>query len=56
MTETAAKIKLPPYKPPTPEELIRRQKLGEEILRLREEMGPIGRSVTELIREGREDT
>jgi hypothetical protein len=55
MTETAAKIELPPYKPLTPQELLRRQKLGEEIRRLREEMGPIGRSMTELIREGRED-
>ncbi|MBI4494962.1 MAG: hypothetical protein HY690_19485 [Chloroflexi bacterium] len=50
----APQILLPPYKPPTPEELERRQRAAEEILRLRSEIGPVGRSVTELVRQDRD--
>ena len=48
------KIELPEFVPPTPEELERRQKLFGEIMRLRQEMKPLGISVSELIREHRE--
>ena len=44
---------LPAYEPPTEEELERRQNAAREILRIRDEIGPIGRSVTDLIREDR---
>lgn len=48
------RIIVSPYIPPTPEELERRKKAAEEILRVRAEIGPIGRSVTDLIREDRD--
>lgn len=51
---TAPKIKVSPYIPPTPEQLETRPRAIDEILRLREEIGPISISVTELIREDRD--
>ena len=48
------RIILPPYNPPTPENLERRQNAAKEILRMRSEIGPLGRSVTDLIREDRD--
>lgn len=48
------RIVLSPYKPPTPEVLERRRRLGEEASNLREKIGPLGFSLTELIREDRE--
>ncbi|MCX6020736.1 MAG: hypothetical protein NTZ05_03220 [Chloroflexi bacterium] len=43
----------PPYVPPTPGELERRNEAFDEILRLREVIGPIGVSVADLIRQDR---
>ncbi len=48
------RIIIPPYSPPTLEELERRKKAAEEILRVRAEIGPIGRSVADLIGEDRD--
>ena len=48
------KIDLGPSLRPSPEEIARRKALGEEARKLREEIGPIGISVTDLIRELRE--
>lgn len=48
------RIILSPYNPPSQEELDRRRGAAEEILRMRAEIGPIGKSVTDLIREDRE--
>ncbi len=48
------RIVLPPYRPPTPEQLERRRVLGEESRKLRKEIGPLGFSLTDLIREDRE--
>jgi hypothetical protein len=45
----ARRIELPPLEPITPEELERRRILVEEILALREEIGPIGINVVDLI-------
>ena len=50
---TTPKIKIPPYVPPTPEQVEKRRRAIDEILRLRHEIGPIGISVTEWIREDR---
>ncbi|MDO8673833.1 MAG: hypothetical protein Q7O66_20680 [Dehalococcoidia bacterium] len=48
------RIILPAYKPPTEEELALRRSAIEEILRIRSEIGLVGRSVTDLIREDRD--
>lgn len=48
------RIIVSPYIPPTPEELERRKRAAEEILRVRAEIGSIGKSVTDLIRADRE--
>lgn len=48
------RLVLPPYNPPTPEELERRRALGAEARKLREKIGPLSFSLTDLIREDRE--
>ena len=53
-TRRLPKFVLPPYVPPSPEQLEKRRQLGEEATRLREEIGPLDFSLTELIREDRE--
>ena len=53
-TQRLPKFVLPPYVPPTPEQLEKRRLLGEEATRPREEIGPLDFSLTELIREDRE--
>lgn len=45
---------LPAYKPPTAEALEKRRALGKAAKKLRERIGPLGFSVTDLIREDRE--
>ena len=50
-----AKIPLPPFKRASPEEIARRRKIFAEVMRLREEIGPIGIPADELVREGREE-
>ncbi|TAK32081.1 MAG: hypothetical protein EPO21_15755 [Chloroflexota bacterium] len=45
---------LPPYVPPTPEDLERRRALEKEVKKLREKIGPLDFSLTDLIREDRE--
>lgn len=45
---------LPPYVPPTPEDLERRRALEDEVKKLREKIGPLDFSLTDLIREDRE--
>lgn len=52
---TVSKIKLPPIKPVTAEEIRRRRRLFDEAMRLREEIGPIGATTDELVREVREE-
>ncbi len=45
------KLELPPVPEPTPEELARRQKIGEEIRQLREKISPIDLTWEELMEE-----
>lgn len=52
--EYRPKISLPPYVPPTPEEIARRKALEAEVDRLREAIGVVTRDVAEWIREDRE--
>jgi hypothetical protein len=47
-------IKLPPLRPATAEQLARRRRVLDEAAALREEIGPIAVSVSELLREIRE--
>ncbi|HKG27241.1 MAG TPA: hypothetical protein VKB09_16435 [Thermomicrobiales bacterium] len=54
-TPTSPRIELPPIPPPTPEELERRRVLVDQILARRDRIGPIGISVTDLIREVRDE-
>lgn len=49
------KEELGPSLPPPPEEIERRRQVVAKILKLRDEVGPIGISVTELLREVREE-
>lgn len=46
---THPRIQVQPIAPATPEELVRRKALFDEIDRLREAIGPIGMSVDDLI-------
>jgi hypothetical protein len=46
---THPKIHIPPIVPATPEELARRRALFAEIDRIREQIGPIGMNVVDLI-------
>lgn len=48
------KVLLPPYTAPGPAALANRRKLGEEARRLREAVGPLGFSLTDLLRQDRE--
>ena len=48
-------ITLPPYQPATPEEIARRRELGREATRLRELVGLIGISSSDLIRQVRDE-
>lgn len=43
------RLNLPPYHPPSPEEIERRRKLFDDTMKLREKIGPIGLSVEELL-------
>ena len=52
---TLPRITIPPIIPPTPEEIERRRALVAKVLALREEIGPIGISTAELIRQVREE-
>lgn len=53
IAEALGKVVIPPYVPPTPEELERSREAFAEITKLRDRIGPIGMSVTELIRMDR---
>jgi hypothetical protein len=44
-----------PIEPPTPEEIERRRVLFARVMALRDEIGPIGISTSELIRQVREE-
>ena len=48
---TLPRIKLPDLSPPTPEEVEWRRELFKETMALREEIGPIGVRVEDLIHE-----
>ncbi|MDP9362970.1 MAG: hypothetical protein M3Q10_01850 [Chloroflexota bacterium] len=52
-TTTVPRIKLtlPDLSPPSPEEIERRRKLFNETMALREEIGPVGVRVEDLIHE-----
>ena len=52
---TLLRITVPPNVPPTPEEIERRRELFKRVMALREEIGPIGISTAELIREVRNE-
>lgn len=54
-TITVPKIKRPPIPAPTPEEIERRREVVARIIALREKIGPIGISTSDLIREGRDE-
>lgn len=45
------KIKPIVFTPPTPEEIARRNEVAERILAIRDQIGPIGVSTSDLIRE-----
>lgn len=47
-------IKIPPYIPASSEEIARRQALAERADRIREQLGPLGYSVTDVIRAARD--
>jgi hypothetical protein len=55
MSSTLPRITVPPIIPPTPEEIERRRALVAKVLALREEIGPIGISTADLIRQVREE-
>jgi hypothetical protein len=44
---------VPPLTYPSEEEIARRRRLFADVMRLRDEIGPVGVSVTDLIHEGR---
>jgi hypothetical protein len=48
-------IKLPPIPDPTPEELRRRAEAIDRMIAVREQIGPIGISTSDLIREVRDE-
>jgi hypothetical protein len=52
---TLPRITIPPSTPPTPEEIERRRALVAKVWALREEIGPIGISTAELVRQAREE-
>ncbi|MEA2584219.1 MAG: hypothetical protein QOF33_2304 [Thermomicrobiales bacterium] len=52
---TLPKIKLPPIPAPTPEELERRREVVDRILALRDKIGPIGISTSNVSREVRDE-
>ena len=54
-TTTIPRIELPPIPPPTPEELKRRGEVVDRILALRDKIGLIGISTSDLIREVRDE-
>ena len=54
MSDVLPRIEVPPLKRATPEEIARRRKLFEGVLRLREGMPPPGFDAAELIRELRD--
>jgi len=54
-TATAPRIEMPPIPPATPEEIARRGEVVARIVALREKIGPIGISTSDLIREGRDE-
>jgi hypothetical protein len=53
---TTPGIELPPYIPPTPQELARRRELLDEADQIRTAIGPLGFSSVEIIRHSRETT
>lgn len=53
--ESLSAVVIPDYLPPTPEELARREALFAETTRIRDAIGPLDVSVTDLIREERDD-
>lgn len=54
LKEEIAAVLAETQKPISPEELERRRKLTARILKLREEIGPIDTSITDLVRQVRE--
>ncbi|MEA2594817.1 MAG: hypothetical protein QOF01_1286 [Thermomicrobiales bacterium] len=52
---TLPRIEMQPIEPPTPEEIERRRVLFARVMALRDEIGPIGISTSELIRQVREE-
>jgi hypothetical protein len=52
---TAPRIKLPELPRATTEEIERRRRLFAEAMALREEIGPIGISAAELVRQSRDE-
>ena len=49
------RVRLPRVKAPTEEALARRRQVVDAILKLREDIGPIGIPTDELVREVREE-
>jgi hypothetical protein len=49
----APRVTLPPWTPPTPEEIARRRALFAKVMTLREEIGPIGITTDELVHQAR---
>ena len=54
MRTTIPPIDLPPYRPPTPEELAARRQIMARANRLREKVGRLPYSLTEWIHQERE--
>jgi hypothetical protein len=52
---TPKRIKIPPLPPPSPEVLERRREAVDRILARRDQIGPIGISTSDLIREVRDE-
>lgn len=50
---TMARIKLPAFSPISPEELDQRRRLVADVRALRDEIGPIGLPVDDLVHEAR---
>ncbi|MBI4505255.1 MAG: hypothetical protein HY691_06950 [Chloroflexi bacterium] len=55
MTDFAPRIKLPPVEKASPEELARRRKVVDELLGLRQKIGPIGTSTNDLLEDNGEE-
>ncbi len=53
--EALKAVVLPPYVPPTPEELARRKEAGRRMDAFREALGTVPFKVSDLIREGRDE-